>query len=221
MKYRTNNLDAISRKKISLHTLTEIMLQDAFLTNYKIALGIIDGLETTNEDDNKQLYARCLIAIKHQVKVTEEGVPIFEDYAPVYARVVRLGNNWKNINTQIIEKQLCLLLFTDRPFDNAWTQESIEADPTTQPLAAYRAHNMGDALCIPIANDVALCDETTVNDNLTVTKDLTVKGDLTVGGNLTVTGNITAAHIEAEDGFTGTKTWDGGSAEFKGGVCIQ
>ena len=177
MKYRTSNFDAISKKRISLHTLTEVMLQDAFLSNYKIALGIIDGLETTDENDNKQLYARCLVAIKQQTHITKEGVPVFEDYAPVYARVVRLGNNWKNINTQIVEKQLCLLFFADRPFDNAWTQESIEAEPTTQPLTAYRAHNMGDAFCIPIANDVALCDNTTVNGDLTVNADQLTMAD--------------------------------------------
>lgn len=214
MKYRTSNTDAISRKKISLHTLVEVMLQDAFLSNYKIALGIIDGLETTNEEDNKQLYARCKVAVKRQTRVTESGDPVFEDYPPVYARIVKLGNNWENLSTRIIEKQLCLLLFTDRPFDNAWTQESKEEDPITRPLTVYRAHNMGDALCIPIANDVAL------TDNMTVNGDLVINGNLRVNGKLSVKEDITAAHIEADDGFTGTKSCDGHTAQFNKGICI-
>ena len=209
MKYRTNNLDSISRKKISLHTLMEVMLQNAFLTNYKVALGIIDSLETTDENDNKQLYAKCNIAIKKQVRVEEDGQPVFEDYPPIYARIIRFGNNWQNVVTPIIKKQLCILFFTDRPFDNAWTQESKESDPTTKPLTAYRAHNLGDALCIPIANDVALPE------------DLTVNGNLIVNGNLLVNGDIKADHIEAGDGATGEYKHEGTTLKFKGGICLK
>lgn len=217
MEYRTNNTDIISSKNIPTYLLVELMLQDAFLTNYKIGLGIVD--EIISNDDNKQTYAKCKVAIKRQIRVQSDGTPVFKDYSPILARIVRWGNNAQSISTNIIKGQLCLLLFADRPFDNVWTQQP-DADTgliQTLPLTTYRAHDMGDCICIPFAHDVSLTDHTVINDNVTI------NGDLSVSGNLTVTGNITAAHIEAEDGFTGEKTDTDGKvvAKFNKGICIE
>lgn len=214
MKYRTTNLDAISQPNVSNLTLIETLLQDAFLTNYKIGLGIIE--EIIPNENYKLISVKCRPAVQHQLGVTEKGVPIFKDYAPTYARLIQWGNNSQPITTKVLENQLCLLLYTDRPFDNVWTQEPSEETGliTTQPLATYRAHNMGDALCIPFSHDVALTDITTIKD------DVRIEGDLTVTGNLIVSGNITAAHIEAQDGFTGTKVANE-SITFKGGICLS
>lgn len=212
MKYRTTNLDAISQQNVSNLTLIEALLQDAFLTNYKIMLGFIE--EVIPNDNHKLTFVKCRPAIQHQQGVTEVGRPIFSDYASTYARLIQWGNNKQPITTKVLRGQLCLLLFADRPFDNAWTQEVEEDIPQTQPLLTYRAHNMGDAFCIPFSHDVALTDITTIKD------DVLIEGDLEVTGNLIVDGNITAAHIEATDGFTGTKVANE-NITFKGGICLS
>lgn len=230
MEYRTNNMDIVSDNNIPNYLLTQIMLQDAFLTNYKIALGIVDEV-IDNESDNKQIWVNCKVAVQQQKAVLEDGTPVFKDYPIIPARVCRWGNNDQPISTNIIPNQLCLLLFADRPFDNVWTQQPNEETGLidTLPLTAYRAHNLGDAICIPFSHDVSLTDITTIRDNIAVegniyqvgdmstTGDLYVGGNLTVQGNLSVVGNISGAHIEAGDGFTGVKD----NATFNKGICIS
>ena len=220
MQYRTDKTSIFAGGDVPDYILTELMLQDAFLTNYKINLGIIDEI-IFNEDDNKLVYARCKIAIQKQIKVLDNGTPIFKDYTPVMARVVRWGNNKQPLTTNIIKGQLCLLLFTDRPFDNAWIQQPNEETGLidTVPLSDYRAHNMGDCICIPFSHDVPLTEVTTIKDDVNIIGNLSVDGNIHVTGDLIVEGNIIASHIEAEDGFTGTKTGQGISVTFNKGIC--
>lgn len=214
MKYRTDNGDVLAQREVSNLTLMEVLLQDAFLTNYKIMLGIVE--EIVPNDDNKQIFVKCRPAIQRQMGVSKEGKPFFEDHSATYARLIQWGNNTQSITTPVIVNQLCLLLFADRPFDNAWTQEADSETNliTTQPLNTYRAHDMGDAFCIPIANDAPLTDITTIDD------DVYISGNLTVNGNLRVNGNLTAATIEADNGYTGTIVGENGTFNFKGGICI-
>lgn len=220
MKYRTSNQDAVSKKNVPVSTLIEVMLQDAFLTNYKIGLGIIDEI-IPNESDNKLVYAQCKVAVQKQNSVSIDGIPQFKDYTPVMARIIRWGNNEQPITTNIIKGQLCLLLFTDRPFDNAWTQQPNEETGLidTVPLSDYRAHNMGDCICIPFSHDVPLTEVTTIKDDVNIVGNLSVDGNVRITGDLIVEGNIIASHIEAEDGFTGTKTGQGISVTFNKGIC--
>ena len=179
MEYRTSDMDIVSTKNISSYLLTEIMLQDAFLTNYKMMLGIVDTIIPA--EDNKQIYVQCKIGVQKQLKVLSDGTPVFDDYVPVRARLVKFGNNNQYISTNVIENQLCLLLFADRPFDNVWTQQPDEETGliTTQPLADYRAHDMGDAICIPISHNVPLTGQTTINDNLSVEGNVSISTGLT------------------------------------------
>lgn len=220
MRYRTINSDVLEQKETSNFTLNEIMLQDAFLTNYKIALGIVEEV-LPNEEDNKQTFIKCRVAIQKQLGLTERGVPICSDYAPIYARLMQWGNNEQPITTKVKVNQLCLLFFTDRPFDNAWTQQPNEETGliATQPLSTYRAHDMGDAICIPFSHDVSLTDITTIRDDIAIEGNVYQVGNLSISGNLYVSGNITAAHIEAEDGFTGTKIANE-NIQFNKGICI-
>ena len=160
-----------------------------------VRVGII---ESYNENTR---VAKVNIANKLTTGVKEDGTPIVQDYAPIYAKVLFFG--WADIGmTHPINQGMeGILLFNDREIESWYINGNINN------LAYKRAHSKTDAFFIAgllsLPNMVAtlqnclhlfykLTDIKLTHSGVEITGNTVINGNLTVNGNISTTGSITA-----------------------------
>ena len=99
-------------------------------------IGIVDSY-----DENTRI-AKVLIANKLTTGQDDNGVPITQNYAPIYAKVLFFG--WSNIGIThpVLEGSEGILLFNDREIESWYINGNINN------LAYTRAHDKTDAIFI-------------------------------------------------------------------------
>ena len=122
-------------------------------------------------------------------------LPVFQKVPPIF-----LGGGGSSLAFPVKEGDYCLLVFTERCFDNWYAGRDFQS-----PLE-LRVHDYSDALAI-----VGLKNE---SGALTIPSDMTFTGDLIIDGNLTVNGDVEATGDVKADGVslknhTHTYAWTG------------
>ena len=165
-------------------------------------IGLVDSY-------NKETrVAKVLIANKLTTGQDDNGVPITQNYAPIYAKVLFFG--WKDIEIThpVIEGSEGILLFNDREIESWYINGNVNN------LAYDRAHDKTDAIFISgllsLPNMVATLQDclnlkyNTKNmqiseNNSTINGDTIINGNLTVNGKITATGDIVSGSISLQN----------------------
>lgn len=190
-----------------------------------IRVGIIESY-----DENTRV-AKVNIANKLTTGIKEDGTPIVQDYAPIYAKVLFFGWGDIGITHPINQGMEGILLFNDREIESWYINGNINN------LAYKRAHSKTDAFfiagllslpnmiatlqnCLHLfykLTDIKLTDlGVEITGNTVINGNLTVNGNISTTGSITATGDITAAGISLlkhYHNYNGTPT-----TEAKGNV---
>lgn len=182
----------------NLYMLLQQTENNVFATLNCLRVGIIDKILDNN-------MAQCSIGNKKLMGTNADGSAIWQNYAPIFARLYFIGNSENYINYPVKVGQLCLLFFCDREI------ESVFATGEVSSLNSTRMHNLTDCICLPLSQ--AITDDflnivaeklNIVAQSINISGNETMTGDMTITGDMTVTGNITATTLNAGNGTSGS-----------------
>lgn len=167
-----------------------------------VRVGIV---ESYNENTR---VAKVNIANKLTTGIKEDGAPIVQDYAPIYAKVLFFGWADIGITHPINQGMEGILLFNDREIESWYINGNINN------LAYKRAHSKTDAFfiagllslpnmiatlqnCLNLfykANNIQISDT-----GITINGNTIINGNLTVNGSINATGDIKAGNISLQN----------------------
>lgn len=190
-----------------------------------VRVGIV---ESYNENTR---VAKVNIANKLTTGVKEDGTPIVQDYAPIYAKVLFFG--WADIGmTHPINQGMeGILLFNDREIESWYINGNINN------LAYKRAHSKTDAFFIAgllsLPNMISTLQDclnlfyklTSIklsDTGVSIVGNTTITGNAAISGNLATTGTTTAAGLIDTTAPSGTfATDDGKTVTYKNGIITN